>query len=251
MKIDWRVAEICGIILGDGHMHTTENRVTITGSLEDMHYYKNYVIPLFISSFRVNPSFKFIKNKNSCHMYINNKEMFKFLTDKLNMHRGNKINAHIPKLILNNTKLIPHFLRGIFDTDGSLKFSKQAKNINYYPRIRLCCQESYLSKEISILLNKLNFNFSESKNFNKFTGFKNSKGMPILANRHVVCYEISGKNNIIKWTKLIDSSNPVHLTKFLIWRKMGLGFPNSSLYDRLNILNLGVDDLCRKPFKHL
>ena len=34
-KIDERVAELVGIILGDGHLHTRNNQITIVGSIED------------------------------------------------------------------------------------------------------------------------------------------------------------------------------------------------------------------------
>ena len=45
------LAELLGIILGDGSLHKTEYRVTIVGSLEDYEYYQKSVLPLFAKVF--------------------------------------------------------------------------------------------------------------------------------------------------------------------------------------------------------
>ena len=49
------LAELIGIIMGDGHLHKKQNKITIVGSLEDFYYYKYHVIPLIKSLFDVNP----------------------------------------------------------------------------------------------------------------------------------------------------------------------------------------------------
>ena len=41
-----KYAELLGVISGDGHVHKKENRITITGSDEDIYYYLSYVLPI-------------------------------------------------------------------------------------------------------------------------------------------------------------------------------------------------------------
>ena len=58
MKNYQKLAELLGVILGDGHLDKNDNRVTITGSLEDFIYYKNHLIPLIKSLFNVDPKLR-------------------------------------------------------------------------------------------------------------------------------------------------------------------------------------------------
>ena len=82
-----------------------------------------------------------------------------------------------------------HFLRGLFDTDGCLKFSKQTKNISYYPRIRFCFQDSTLINDLRLSLKSLEFNYGFNKDKRNNTYF----------------FEISGKENLEKWIRLIGA----------------------------------------------
>jgi len=129
-------------------------------------------------------------------------------------------------MIKKNAKLMPHFLKGLFDTDGYLKFSKQTKDYHYYPRIRLCFQNSPLVYDLKTILKELGFNYG----FNKDARF------------NTVYFEISGKENLEKWVKMIGMNNPVHKTKYLIWKKYGLYIPKSSLKSRVEALNLNMYD---------
>jgi len=206
-------------------MHKTENRIIITGSLEDKHYYERVVIPLFCEEFRVAPGLKKSKNKNSYYLRLENKTVFNaFLS--LGLKRGNKINAKVPLSIMTDLNLIPHFLRGLFDTAGCLKFSKQARKYNYYPRIRFCLKIGPLFRNLGILLNKLNFNYCEFKDKRYDTAY----------------YEISGKKNVDKWIKLIGMNNPVHKTKYLFWKKFGKHIPKFSLKQRLKSIGLNINN---------
>ena len=85
------IAELLGILIGDGHLHKTENRLVISGSLDDFDYYVYYIIPLFDKLFNDFP--KLIKNKykHSYHLVIENKEIFDFFHKELQLKRGRKL----------------------------------------------------------------------------------------------------------------------------------------------------------------
>jgi hypothetical protein len=224
-KKDEKLAEFIGIVLGDGHLHTKHNCITIFGSLDDIYYYELNVIPLIKSLFNIIPKLKRSNHRNSYYIYFYSKEIMDFLIN-LGMKRGNKINARIPKFIKQNKKLIPAFIKGLFDTDGYLKFSKQTRPKHYYPRIRLAFGMSKFTKDIGILIRKLKFNHSS---------WEEDKG------RGLLYYEISGKENLEKWMTIINPHNLVHKTKYLLWKKRGYHIIKSSLKSRLKALNLNRD----------
>ncbi|MBR9692213.1 hypothetical protein GOV06_05515 [Candidatus Woesearchaeota archaeon] len=217
------LAELIGIILGDGNLHKKYNLITIVGSLEDIHYYKNRVIPLIKSLFNINPKLRKRNDRNAYYIDFYSKDVMDFLV-KVGLKREHKKSAGIPKIIKENDKLLIPLLRGLFDTDGCLKFSKQTRDYNYYPRIRLCFQDSPLIKDLKDVFKKINFNYG----FNKDARF------------NTFYFEISGKSNLEKWMKLIGMNNPVHKSKYLFWKKFGYYIPRSTLKSRLKALNLNT-----------
>ena len=219
MHINSDIAELCGIILGDGHLHSTENRIVITGSNDDLFYYKNHLILLFKKHFGVTPKLVRIKNKNSYRLILENKRVFDFFID-IGLVRGKKDKITIPKTILNDSSLLKSFIKGLFDTDGYLKFSKQNKNINYYPRIRFSFYNTPLPLELGKVFKELGFNF----------------GFCVDKRNDILCYEISGFRNLREWMKSVGSSNDVHLSKYLLWEKFGHVPIKLSLRERQKML---------------
>lgn len=216
-------AEFLGILLGDGNLNKSSNCITIVGSLEELDYYNNHIIPIIESLFEVTPKLRYRKDRNAIYIDFNSKDVMDYLTNSIDLVRGNKINAHVPSLIKNDVSLIPPFLRGLFDTDGCFKFSKQASQKNYYPRIQLCFSDTPFAHEVGDLLEKMRFNLGMWKD-SRFNG--------------LIFYQISGSDNLEKWMRIIGSSNPVQKTKYLIWKKYGFYIPKSSLKSRIEALNL-------------
>jgi intein/homing endonuclease len=223
------LAELSGVILGDGSLHNSCNRITIVGSLDDKQYFESRIIPLFNKNFiDVNPILRKNKHKNSYSLSVENKLTFNTFIKQIGMARGAKNNVEIPKFIFKNKSFIIAFLRGLFDTDGCLKFSKQTKNINYYPRIQLGFKESPFAHQIEKLLIALDFKFSKWLSDNNRGYYKSSAKM--------VYYHVSGKENLIKWMKIIKPTNQVQSTKYLFWKKYGYYVPKSTLKERLSML---------------
>tara|TARA_B100000315_G_C14568269_1_gene584103 strand:- start:571 stop:1302 length:732 start_codon:yes stop_codon:yes gene_type:complete len=223
-----KLVEFIGIVLGDGNIHLEYNRVTIVGSLEDIYYYKYHVIPLIVELFNIIPKLKKRKDRNAYYIYFYSKPIIDFLINEIGLIRGNKKNAKIPLFILKNKKLYPPFLRGLFDTDGCLKFSKQSKSYNYYPRLELGFTPSTFSNQLKYLFEKLGFNYGKWSQGRKFV---------------LLIYQLSGTENLEKWMELISPKNPVHFSKYLFWDKFGYYIPKSSLKSRIEALNLYTNDL--------
>lgn len=215
-----KLAELIGIILGDGHLHKKANSITIVGSLDDFHYYESYVIPLIKSIFNVNPKLRKRNDRNAFYIDFNSKETMEYLIEEIGLKRGNKKRARLPNLIKNNKSLYSHFLRGFFDTDGTVKFSKQKKKINYYPRVEFCQKNKILGNEIANLIKNLGFNLNICIDKRYNTGV----------------YQISGNKNLKRWKKVVGFSNQVHLTKYLVWERDGQVKPRTTLKERIATL---------------
>ena len=219
MQIDSRLAELTGIILGDGHLHTKANRITIVGSLDDKEYYEKVVILLFNSVFNQKPTIAKRKDRNAYYLQLESKSIFEIFTKEIGLHRGSKDKAEVPEVMMFEKELIFPLLRGLFDTDGCLKFSKQNTNKNYYPRIEFSFRESPLARKIGELIKKSGFSYNTWKD-NRFNG--------------QLYYQISGKDNLNLWFQLIKPNNPVHITKYVLWKRDGFCLPKTSLAERLD-----------------
>ena len=220
------LAEFVGILLGDGNLHKSSNCITIVGSLEDYEYFENRLIPLINQLFDISPSLKRRKDRNAYYVYFNSKKVMDYLTKEIGLVRGNKINAKIPNFVLEDKKLATHFLRGLFDTDGCLKFSKQTKKLHYYPRIQFCFKKTDFSKKVFEVIENLEFNVAK---------WSEKRGIFELDYCH-----ISGRENVEKWMDLIGSNNPVQKTKYLFWKKQGFYETKSSLSQRQKALTLNM-----------
>ena len=224
MHINENTVELCGIILGDGNLHRRYNRITIAGSSDDLFYFQRRVIPLFKSCFPVvHPRIVHPKGKNAVYLEIENEDIFKFFIETFSLQRGPKYTACVPEIVISNTSFIPSFLRGLFDTDGCLKFSKQNRTYSYYPRIRLALVSSPIAHQIHSLIQKIGFNSNKCVRLNH--GYKTMK--------ELVTYEISGSEALEEWMRVVNPANPVQIAKYLYWKKFGRHVPYMSFTERM------------------
>ncbi len=219
---DCKLVELYGILVGDGYLHKNNWSIIIVCSSEEKDYLNNRVVPFFVDLFGKKPKITPRRDKKAYYIQVNSKEIVEFLIQTFGMTRGEKSKYRISEKVIENKRLIPHFLRGLFDTDGCIKFSKQGKNINYYPRIQFYFKNGPLVGDLKILLSKMGFSYSayEDKRFG---------GLYVI--------QVSGYKNLEKWIKLIGSSNPVHVTKILQWKKYGFVTPKTTLEERVKDLD--------------
>ena len=226
MEVNALTAELCGIILGDGNLSRYLNRITITGSSDDVVYFKHRVIPLFKKCFpQVNPMLFPVKNKKAYQLIVENKSIFNFFIERFGLQRGRKDTAHVPEVIVARKELIPHFLRGLFDTDGCFKFCKQAKSYSYYPRIRIALMDSPIAHALQELLLTAGFDARKHVRPNNGHGIKD-----------LVQYELSGVDAFERWMRVILPANPVQIAKYLYWKENGRHIPYLSLFERLALI---------------
>jgi len=231
-------AELVGLSFGDGGLTLRKNtrkvRFQLRGDLrEEKEFYDSYVIPLFnkevmFPEYNRGVGIVFNRNKNFYGLSIESVKIGSIL-NYLGIPTGVKKELYIPSWIKNNKKYIASFLKGYFDTDGSIFCEKNysLSKPKYHTKIKigLATTSKNLAEEMVQLLNRL-----QIKNITKKYSYKNRTWRDFY---NVV---IDGGINVVGWFDKVGSNNQKHITKYLIWKKHRFCPPYTTLKERRKIL---------------
>jgi len=237
-KMNPDLAEVCGIHAGDGYMRKRNwgsAEIDISGGVEEKDYYDNHLVPLFERVFNIKIHPRFFSCRDTYGFVIYNAKIAKFM-HSLGFPYGKKtLTVSVPEQILQsrNLDIIYRFIRGVFDTDGSLSFRKRGGSgyskchlkRHTYPIISIGVCSKNLWKGTCTLLMKTGFQFTVS--------YQKSK------DNHHQKYriELRGDANVINWINLIGFKNPIKFNRFLIWKKFGFMPPGLIYRDQTKILD--------------
>lgn len=204
---DEKLAELIGIILGDGNINFYKKgkkigvyQVTITGHKElDKNYHLEHITNLFQELFQLKTKESISKNTNARTIKVSSLKLVNFLLQE-GLKSGDKIRSQvtIPDWIKEKDEFLKACLRGLIDTDGSIfKMSNKDPNL--------------------LRINLTNYNLKlledSREGFIKL-GFYPSK---IIKNRQ---FFISRKDNISKYLKEIGFSNKKHKDRLRIFQSL-------------------------------
>lgn len=215
MKLNKDLAEFVGAFVGDGCLSKSKRtdrkngfskEVVFTGSWEhDNQYYKEIIQPTLIRNFNIKGSLFHRKDDNSLRFRIFNQTLIPSFLINLGFNFGPKSkNVEIPKVILNNYKLHKAFLRGLFNTDGSIykRYSKQysghSRFYSNYKVIQFVSVSKKLMEQTHQIL--LNLNFNPNKVINTHNAW--------------VC-RITSQKEVNRFGKEIITNHKYHLGRFL------------------------------------
>lgn len=132
------LAELFGIILGDGEiLNDWQFRITVN-SIADLEY-SRYISWLIKHLFQIETSIKKVSTRNALRIFCNSTTIVDFLLDN-GLVRGNKITnqVDIPIWIKNNSEYSRNCVRGLVDTDGCLYTHKHIVTNKVYNNIGFC-----------------------------------------------------------------------------------------------------------------
>jgi len=201
------IAEICGIIAGDGHLSRyiskkrTDYKVNISGHKEDDRDYLKKIQKIFYKELKIKPKLKI--GNNYCALIINSKKILYFFNE-IGIPIGNKSAIiSIPNNIKKNLKLSCNFLRGLADTDFSLVYRKR-KTKEDYPRITTSLKSKKLIDDICLVLQRIGIRYCGPYRRDR-----------VRNNTPCITYQIdiNGHKNFSIWMNKIGFRNQKHLKK--------------------------------------
>lgn len=187
------LAELIGILIGDGGITDYQVRVTLNKKADGR--YADYIAKLFRDLFCLKPTVSEEKNENTCNIIVCSRNLVEYLI-KLGLKKGNKIKQRIdiPGWIKRNKRLKIACLRGLIDTDGCFYVDIHKRKNKYYfnPAIDFSTHSLPLFLSVKKILRDLNYH-------------------PTGKKEHI---RLRRKNEIIRYFKEIRFNNSKHSLKF-------------------------------------
>ncbi len=241
------IAEFLGWHLGDGCLSARKGKLqfSLTGDIsEEKTFYTKEILPSMNKSFKrqLKQPFvlKYYKSVGVCGIYTSNKKFTSYLIRNFNLNVGKKKDISVPEYVKTSLQK-KNFLRGLFDTDGSIYFCKSyvrrktltPYNIfHYIPKMKLATISKGLISDTYKMLLDLGFSPRIQKPIQQ-----RKNELPI----HSVVLDT--KKDILKWLREVGFRNFKHKTKVEIWEKFGFCPPNTNLETRLKILSNKINPL--------
>lgn len=195
------LAEFIGIMIGDGHVNEYQASVTLDIKT-DIEYCK-FVADTIRNLFRIEPTFQ-RRPKNGCINIVVSSVKFTDLLVALGLPRGDKIKGglDVPDWISDNLDYSIACLRGIFDTDGSIfqEIHRVKDKIYAYPRMTFTSYSEPLRESIYRILSEVEVS------------------VKMRSDRNV---NIERFTDIDKYFRIIGSSNPKHIRRFVAFGGVG------------------------------
>lgn len=190
-----QLAEVLGILMGDGHVG--KYQVSVVTNSETDYEHACHVKRLLEEIFKLPVSMIRLKNTNAVIILLSSKSTCDFLRTA-GMSTGNKTRDQIqaPSWIYQNPRFKRAFLRGLVDTDGCVYFDRhKIKNRDY---ASICI--AFTNASLPLL------NFVEQSMRDE--GFS-----PTRWGRHV---RLRRRDDVFQYAKRIGFSNPKHAKKIVI-----------------------------------
>lgn len=127
---------------------------------------------------------------------IYSKKFYEFITRDVGIpSRLLKSESGIPEAIRDNPQLVKCFIRGLFDTDGSV-FTSNKRGVNAYPTLEITNSNQKLLVQVYEKLKEMGFRINY-----RYAGGSSYKA------------SIYGKIMLKKWSMEIGSSNPYKIKR--------------------------------------
>ena len=204
-KITPNLAEEIGMHYGDGFLSATRYDYRLKGNPKDeVEYYLSYIKPMFKELYNLDLNVKKFEKSFGFETY--SKALWEFKKKVIGIKPGKKYDISFPETLkVNNIKILAGFIRGLFDTDGSLSFKSIYGYERYYPAIEISLTSKKLIKEVGEIIKMLGFN--PSIYFNDKYG-------------RISIYGVASFN---RYEELIGWSSPKNIKKVSDWKRR---YPN-------------------------
>jgi len=200
-KLTPELAEEIGMNIGDGFLSNKKKEYRLKGNKNERDYYDGFIKDLYKKLFNLDLNLKEYETTYGFELY--SEAFWSFKNKILGIPAGRKNSINLPDIIkVSDRDILTSFIRGLFDTDGSISFTRNYDNyINYYPTISLTLKSKDLMFGIAEILTMLGLE-------------------PKIYPAAFDCWRIdlNGYNRLAKYSRLIGWSNPKKKDKVLKWK---------------------------------
>jgi len=194
------LAELVGIILGDGSISNTQLRITLSRTVDRK--YAQRVRNLTGNVLGEAPSWAERKTENTIELTLSGVRLVEVL-EELGLVRGNKVRNQVgfPTWVLKEKRYRAACARGLFDTDGGLYFHRHSKWRDKRPYLGWCF--SNYSKPLII----------EFENTLKLIGLRPKN----VDYKKLYMYSI---RDISRYMSLVGTRNPKNIEKYDYYKRI-------------------------------
>jgi intein/homing endonuclease len=212
-------AYFLGYLLGDGSVSMKRPTIALVcHSIEENQFCRFVLVPLVTKLFGIKPTLYKRKDKNAYTVQFDSRRVVTHLANEIRFPIGETPKT-VPKVILRGaTRIKIAFVRGYFDADGSLIFSKKTYSKHVYPSIELKCVYFAVLADVQVILRQF--------------GFRTSIGRSVES----WVLRINGVEMLKRWMRIIGSDNIKHNSKYSVWRELGYCPPDTTVRERLDML---------------
>ncbi|MEK7219392.1 MAG: LAGLIDADG family homing endonuclease [Patescibacteria group bacterium] len=178
------IAEFFGIMLGDGHVSHFQVVVSL-GNKEEK--YAKHVKSLIEKIFKTHVKIS-LRDTGYRDVYLGSVDITSWLLKQGLVNNKVKSQVDVPKWIFNKNDFMRSFLRGFFDTDGSVY------KLKYGIQMSFCNRSLPILKSLQFMLKKLEYNPSSISLFNMY---------------------LTKRKDVKRFFKEIKPSNPKHVSRYL------------------------------------
>ncbi len=214
-----------GVHLGDGSLQIIPGGTHLTryyGNREEDWIFVSEILPRILKEL-FNKTVSANKYPDKCCLSVCSKAVATFKHNVLGLPNGNKMQLQsLPSFVKKNKQLLTSCLRGLADTDFGLYFHN-----NGYPGLICAMSNKGLINDIFVALQELGFTVKIRFDVERI---RNGK----VNIEHVI--KLYGKKNLEKWVHIIGFWNPKHMTKYLVWKKLGFSKNKTTIQERISML---------------
>ncbi|MEK6850026.1 MAG: LAGLIDADG family homing endonuclease [Nanoarchaeota archaeon] len=218
------IYELIGFIIGDGNIYHSEKhkiwRLELSGNVDEDYDYFLQIKKFLVDYTRLNPQF-YIRNskKGRCLTiaFYNKKFIDELISYGLPVGKKT-FTITIPKGILEKDYQMISLVRGLFEADGCIYFSKSKKTLYpTYPRVEIKTSSPNLLEQLKTYLKGCGFNIYTRKSISDRT----------------FAVGVSGEKSIEKWREIFGLRSLKNQTKYDFWKTKGFYIPRTPLKSRM------------------
>jgi len=150
--INPRLAEEIGMHVGDGFLSARKYEYRLKGSkIDEREFYQDFIRPLYKELYNLDVSIRDYEESYGFEVY--SKALWTFKSKVLGIPPGKKTRIRVPGVVkVNDQEVLAAFIRGYFDTDGSLSFVSKYGYSSYYPIVSASSVSEFLIKDVAEIL---------------------------------------------------------------------------------------------------